>query len=73
MLFKIIFFTFYVFVYIIMYTLKISRPIKQMSVNEIRDYIFENYYKQTGFSQQSGYSMKRLKRKDLLLFANKLI
>ena len=56
-----------------MYTLKISRPIKQMSVNEIRDYIFENYYKRAGFSKQSGYSMKRLKRKDSLLFANKLI
>ena len=45
-----------------------------MSVNEIRDVIFENYYKRNGFSKGSSYySMKRLKRKDLLLLANKLI
>ena len=28
-----------------MYILNISRPIKKMPVNEIRDFIFENYYK----------------------------
>ena len=44
-----------------------------MSVNEIRDFIFENYYKRIGFSKESSYcSMKRLK-KYLLLLANKLI
>ena len=37
------------------------------SVNEIKNFIFENYYKQIGFSKEnSNYSMKRLK-KDLLL------
>ena len=47
---------------------------KKMSVNEIRDFIFENCYKRIGFSKESSYySMKRLKRKDLLLLANKLI
>ena len=31
-----------------------------MSVNEIRDFIFENYYKRTEFSNEySYYSMKR--------------
>ena len=45
-----------------------------MSVNDIGDFIFENYYKQIGFSKEdSYYSMKPLKRKDLLLLANKLI
>ena len=45
-----------------------------MSGNVIRDYIFENYNKQIGFSTESRfYSMKPLKRKDLLLLANKLI
>ena len=45
-----------------------------MSINEIKALIFENYYKQIGFSKESSYySMKRLKRKDLILFANKLI
>ena len=57
-----------------MYTLNLARAIKKMTVNEIRDFIFENYYKQIGFSKEcSYYSMKRLKRKDLLLLANKLI
>ena len=57
-----------------MYTLNIVRAIKKKSVNEIRDFIFENYYKRIGFSKESSYySMKRLKRKDLLLLANKLI
>ena len=42
-----------------------------MSVHDIRDFIFEKYYKQIGFSKEgSYYSMKRLKRKDLLLLAN---
>ena len=57
-----------------MYTLNIVKAIKKMSVNDIRDFIFENYYKQMGFSMEvSYYLMKRLKRKDLLLLANKLI
>ena len=42
-----------------MYTLNISRAIKKMSVNEIRYFIFENYYKRIGFSKESSYySMK---------------
>ena len=45
-----------------------------MSVYEIRDFIFKNYHKQIGYStEKSYYSMKRLKRKYLLLLANKLI
>ena len=56
-----------------MYTLDITTAIKRMSVNEIRDFIF-NYYKRIGFSKESSYySMKRLKRKDLLLLVDKLI
>ena len=57
-----------------MYTPNIARAIKKMFVNEIRDFIFENYYKQIGFSKENSYySMKRLKQKELLLVANKLI
>ena len=46
-----------------------------MSVNEITEFIFENYYKQNEFSKgNSHYSMKLLKKKqDLLLPAKKLI
>ena len=46
-----------------------------MLISEIKDFIFENYYKRIGFSKEiSYYLMKPLKkRKDLLLLANKLI
>ena len=68
------FYTFCVFLYIIMYILNFTRPIKNMSVIEIRDFVFENYYKRIGFSKEnSHYPKKRLKKKDLLLLANKLI
>ena len=44
-----------------------------MSLNDIRDFIFENYYKRIEFSKESSYySMKCLKRKKLLMLANKL-
>ena len=45
-----------------------------MSFNDIRDFIFENYYKLIGFSKESSYYLKKcLKGKDLLLLAKKLI
>ena len=57
-----------------MFTLNIIKVIKKMSGIDIRDFIFESYDKRFGFSKEiSYYSMKRLKRKDLLLLANKLI
>ena len=56
-----------------MHTLNIIKAIKEMPVNDIRDFIFENYYKRIGFFKViSYYSMKLLKRKDLFLLANKL-
>ena len=56
------------------YILNIARAIKKMSVNEIRDFIFESYCKRIGFSKENSYySMKCFKQKDLLLLANKLI
>ena len=58
-----------------MYTLNIAGATKKMCVNKIREFIFENFYKQIGFSKEgSYYSMNRLEREDLLLLAfNKLI
>ena len=45
-----------------------------MFVNEIRKFIFENYYKRIGFSKENSYyQMKRLKRKDLMLLVNELV
>ena len=56
-----------------MNTLNIVRVIKKISVNEIRNFVFENFFKRIGFSKENSfYSLKRLKRKDLLLLANKL-
>ena len=47
-----------------MYTLNIARVIKKISVNEIRDFIIESYYKRTGFSKETScYLMKHLKKK----------
>ena len=56
-----------------MYTLNIIKAIKTKCINEIKDVIFENYYKRIGFSKKSRYSsMKRLNKKDLFLLANEL-
>ena len=39
----------------------IARAMIKMSFNEIRDFIFENYYKRIGFTKErSYYSMKHL-------------
>ena len=45
-----------------MYIVNIDIVIKKMSVNEIRDFIFENNHKRIGFSKESSYSMKHLKK-----------
>ena len=42
-----------------MYVLNITNALKKMSVNETRDFIYENYFKQRGFSKENNYySMK---------------
>ena len=47
-----------------MYILNIARTIKKMYVNEIRDFVFENYYKRIGLPKENNYySIKRLKKK----------
>ena len=38
-----------------MYVLNSARAIKKMSVNEIKDFIFENYYKRIGLSKQNSF------------------
>ena len=47
-----------------MYILNNPSAIKTMSVNEIRDFIFEKYCKQIEFSKENSYySIKPLKKK----------
>ena len=51
-----------------MYFLNINSAIKKMSVNEIRDFIFENCYKQIGFHKQLLFNEKKYPQ----LFSTKL-
>ena len=47
-----------------MYILNFASAIKSMPVNELRDFIFESYYKRIGFAKErSYYLMKRLKKR----------
>ena len=47
-----------------MYILNIASAIKKLSVNEIRVFIFENYYKRIRFSKENRYySMNPLKKR----------
>ena len=47
-----------------MHIRSIANAIKKITVNEIRDFFFENYYKRIGFSKENSYySMKRQKKK----------
>ena len=57
-----------------MYILNITKTRKMISINKIKGFIFENYYKQIGFSKKISYnSIKGLNKNALLLLANKLI
>ena len=51
-----------------MYILNIASAIKKMSVNEIRDFIFESCYKQFGFSKENSYySVKQQKKRSTVV------
>ena len=58
---------------VIMHTLKITSAIKKMTVNELGDFIYENYYKRIKFARENSYySIKKKKKKYLQLIATKL-
>ena len=44
-----------------------------MSVNEIRGFVFENYYTRIRFCKENSYYSTKLLKKKTLLLANKLI
>ena len=47
--------------------------IKKMTAKELKDFIFENVYTRLGFARENSYySMRHQKKKDLHLFATKL-
>ena len=57
-----------------MYILNITMAIKTMSINEIKDFIFENHYKWIRFSKKKQLLFNEtLEKKDWLLLGNKLI
>ena len=57
-------FLLFCFTNITMHILNISSAIKKMTVHELRNFIFENYYKRNEFVKQSSYySIKRLKKR----------
>ena len=54
-----------------MHILNTVNATKKMAVNELEDFIYENYYIQMGFARESSYySIKHQKKKDLQLFVN---
>ena len=57
-------FLLFCFTNITMHILNIASAIKKMTVHELRNFIFENYYKRNGFVKESSYySIKRLKKR----------
>ena len=56
-----------------MYTQNVSAAKKKMTVTELTDFIFENYYNQIGLAKENRYySMKHQKKDNLQLFGTKL-
>ena len=56
-----------------MYILNITKAIKKMTVKELEDFIFEKYHQRIRFAKENSYyTMKHQKKKDLQLFAIKL-
>ena len=54
-----------------MYILNIASITKKMSVNEIRDFIFENYYKKFDFLKKTVIIQWNIRKKDLQLSVTK--
>ena len=47
-----------------MYILNIAKAVKNMSINKIHGFNFENYYKVIGFSKENSYySQKHMRKK----------
>ena len=59
---------------ILLNIINVASAIKRISVNEIRDFVFENYYKQIRFSKKTVIIQWNISNrcKDILLFVYKL-
>ena len=57
-----------------MYILNILSTIKKMTIEKLKVFLFENYYRRIALTKENSYySMKHHKKQDLLLLATKLI
>ena len=56
-----------------MYTLNITKATKKMSINDIRYFIYESYEKRIRFSKEDSYPSLECSKKNLLLFAKKIL
>ena len=64
-LYQAIFLLFLFFEYIIMYKLTILSALKQMTIKELKDIIYENYYRRIGFPKESSYHSMKHKKKNI--------
>ena len=55
-----------------MYILSIASAIKNMSVNELREFIFENYYKRIGFVKERRYYSIKCLKKNFVIACNQI-
>ena len=56
-----------------MYILNITKAIKKMSINEIKYFIFGNYYKRIGFSKETKLLFNEMLLKKTFIVACKQI
>ena len=48
-----------------MYKLTILSTLKQMTIKELKDFIYENYYRRIGFPNESSYHSMKHKKKNI--------
>ena len=53
--------------------LNIQSIIKKMTIKELKDFAFENYYQRIRFTKENSYFSMKHRKKYLLLLASKLI
>ena len=56
-----------------MYILNIAITLKKITIKELKDFFFQDYYKQIGIIKENIYNSTKRQKKDLVSFATKLI
>ena len=55
-----------------MYTLNITKAIRKVSVNDITEIIYENYYKRFIFSEEDSYSSSKRSKKKIIVVCEQI-